>query len=443
MNIGDTGWEDQFFDLSYKLQSAGAYAITGETYFFPLLNEQDFLKAYRNCPPVKIITNKRAKMFNTGKLKYINTNSEKEVKGQNFYPKTLLDKPNVLQNRDQFQAQQNVYIDVFGYCPVLGLDDYGNPGQYSQIWNIPPWLFDITYTRNWINQNKISGIYKEYFMNWEGELRPLKFDNVHFIFDDGVGTDIDTNLTIPDSRLVGLDYPVSNIIAAYKSRNTLITKRGAIGVLSGVPDKYGAVSFKEGEVDRVQTEFKKYGLIGQPFQVIITEAALKWQQMGFATKDLMLFEEVEESTNALHDAYGYPVELSSRSKGGGLAKGEDKEEAVRAVYRDTIIPESNSRMEQQTQIFKKGAPNISVTRDFSDVPALQEDSKKRGEARKALNEALLIEWENNLITRNMWLEELGESKVDDPEFDKYKKDVEPEIVEDENAPANIGAKEKK
>ena len=63
--------------------------------------------------------------------------------------------------------------------------------------------------------------------------------------------------------------------------------------------------------------------------------------------------------------------------------------------------------------------------------------KDEADARKVMNEALKIEWDNGLITKNMWLEELEEERVPNPLFDKYKFELTPEelgiIANNQNA----------
>lgn len=411
------------FDVEGYLQkhsSHGLRGVTGEEYYIELCNERDFLTAYRSCPPLKSIVGKRAKVFNTGEIQVLNSNSFKRGVGTTANDlRTLLGKPNPIQTTKQFQAQQNIYIDIYGYCPVYGIKAAGfESGVYSSVWNIPPWLFDLEYTKNWLGQSKLTDIFSKFFIIWNGQRREIDSRFLHFILDDGIGTDYDMNLTIPDSRLVGMSYPVSNIIAAYKSRNTLITKRGAIGILSNdLKDSSGLVAMRKGEKELIQKEFANYGIVGQPFQVIITEAGLKWQQIGYPTKDLMLFEEIEDSVNQLCDVFGWPVELMSRTKGVTF---DNKDQAYRSVYRDTIIPESESRMEQLTEALVPKDANLIITRDFTEVEVLQDSAQNRAAARKAMNDALQIEWNNNLITRNMWLEQLGQDKVADPLFDLYK-----------------------
>ena len=392
------------------------YSLNSNDYFFALNCEKDFLQAYKLCPPLKAIIGKRAKAFNSGALDIVNHSTGKRATGRADL-KTLLDRPNVLQSSDQFFAQQNIYLDIFGYCPVFTIEPAGMPGTVAAIWNIPPWLFDLTYTKKWLQQFELDGIFKEYVIYWGGEKIVLDSKRLRFIFDDGIGTEEDSNLLIPDSRLVSLEYPVSNIVAAYKSRNTLITKRGAIGILSNESfDDNGSMALKPGEKEMIQNDFKKHGLVGQPFQILISESKLKWQQMGFPTSELMLFEEIEDAINRLCDAYGYPSVLMARAQG---ATFENQKVARRDLIENAIIPENKSRLQQFTRII---APNdtIEIVRDYSHLMVFQEDEKLKAEARLAKDETYALEWENGLITRNMWLERLNEPTVSLPEFDMYK-----------------------
>lgn len=396
---------------------------------FPLRCEKDFLAAYNACSPLKAIIMKRSKSFNSGYRQVINTNTKKEVKsGRAAQLRKLVRKPNVLQNEAQFFAQQNAYVDIFGYCPVIKIRPSGMPDEISQLWNIPPWLFDIEYTKKWLNQNRITGIYQSYKIYWEGQQIDIPARDLFFIFDDGIGTDCDTNLTIPDSRLIGLEYDIANLVASLKSRNTLIVKRGAMGILSNesVDGDSGSVPMRPQEREDIQEQFKKYGLVGQAYQVIITDANLKWQQMGFATKDLMLFEEKDSGIKSLCDTYGVPKVLMSLTADPTF---DNQNQARKDFFENTIIPEISSRMEMFSngvlENNEEGSDeegkviNLAIISDFSKLRVLQEDKVQAATARKTLDEALEKEYKSGLITKNMWLERLGEEPVDDPEFDEY------------------------
>jgi hypothetical protein len=435
MSIDRTGWANigginYFLDEYQQVTERLLYGMdAGADCYYPLRHEKDFLAAYRACGPLKSIIGKRAKAFNTGELTYINPNNNKPARGAHWL-RQLMKKPNPLQTHKQFKAQQNVYIDLFGYCPIFKVVPVGfeETGEYSSIWNLPPWLFDLTYTKKWLKQNTIEGIYESYKLEWEGETTKLDSKYVSFIFDDGIGTDMDSALTIPDSRLVGMEYHVSNIVAALKSRNTLITRRGAIGILSnGGKDQGVSVPMKKGEKDNLQKEFSRYGLTGQLHHVIITEANLQWQQMGYPTKDLLLFEETTESIERLCDAYGWPIELIARGKD---VTYDNKIQARKDLYQNTIIPEADSRDEQFTNAL--GIKDILLKTDYSTVPVLQMDLKTKADARAAVNAYCQVEFDADLMTKNDWLEELGKPRREDnPDFDKYKSELTEELPKDE------------
>lgn len=441
MTIGAEGWENLLSD-GYLLDRNGnnvghPFNFRGgaEDYFLNLRHEKDFLRAYNECSPLKALVGKRAKAFNTGKLILLNESSEKKAQGAEAKAlQALLDKPNVLQTKQQFRAQQNIYIDIFGYCPILKMRPVGM-ADVTSIWNLPPWLFDLKYTGAWLNQTTLKGIYSNYYIFWGGEKIEIKFEDVFFIHDDGIGTEHDSNLTIPDSRLVGLEYPISNIIGAYKSRNTLIMKKGAIGILSNTgKDTAGVIPLDPDEKASLQKDFSRYGLVGQPYQVIITDAALQWQQMGFPTKDLMLFEEIQDDIERMCDAYGWPVELMARGKDVTF---DNKKQALKSAYRDSIIPESVSRVEQLTAGLTDPLSNLIISVDYSEVEVLQEDKKIMADARGALDSALEKEYKNGLITKNQWLKKLGEEPVTtDPSFDQYYTAPAP-IIPDPNADPNL------
>jgi len=64
--------------------------------------------------------------------------------------------------------------------------------------------------------------------------------------------------------------------------------------------------------------------------------------------------------------------------------------------------------EQINSFFETEKFGIVIDKDFSQLPVLQEDAKDKATARKIGNEAYLIEFENDLITVNRWLELNGE-----------------------------------
>lgn len=389
--------------------------IGAAEYFFDINEEQSCLRAFNECPPLKNIILKRAKAFNAGTIEIVKTTpSENFVRDADIV--NLLNKPNVLQTQKQFFAQQNIYVDIFGYCPVLKIK---NMGVTTSIWNIPPWLFDLKYTGAWLKQNKITGIYTDYVMMWEGGRTTLDPNDLFFIFDDGIGTQTDAALTIPDSRMVSHEYPINNIIGTYKSLNTLISKKGAIGILSNnSKDQVGTLPLDPKDKEQLQNDFKSYGLTGQAHQIIITNASLSWQSMALPIKDMMFFEGLEEFTNSLCDAYGLPPELLAQAKKD--INYENKKAAKKDFYSSTIIPEGDSRMQQFTKGIISEDKKQRIQYNFEAIDVLQEEKLLQYQAEQAINTACQTEYNAGLITKNDWRKRLGLDIVADSSFNEYK-----------------------
>lgn len=390
---------------------------------------QSARKAYTDCPPLTAIINRKAQSHINGRLWILN---EKGKEAQNETAKKirkLLAKPNLLQSWKQFDAQKKIYTQCFGFCLTIaiipaGFEKYG-PIEASALWNIPPNMLDIQETNKLFYKSDISGVIKSIKLSYRGETTELK-DQPFCIFRDF--TPSFCSMVVPETRIKSLEMPINNIIGAYESRNVLINYRGALGIISSESDKSGYIPIKEGDKQSLQKDFQRYGLKGQQWKFIITSAAVKWQQMGIPTKDLMLFEEVVDSSKAICDSYGFPPHLL------GLIDPtfNNQKEAEKGLYQNTIIPESESEDEEWNNWFRTYEYGIRIERDFSHLPVLQEDKVNLATARKILNEALEKEWRNGMITLNQWLVKNGDDPF--PETDERGKMYFPEYVKNYGDP---------
>lgn len=399
------GWGNLIEDIGngniFTSAAAGMSFMGGRGYFFNMNSEINHIRAYNECAPLKAIISKRAKAFNNGDLTVVDKNGKPSTKKQATDILAKLDNPNPLQTKRQFLAQMNSYVDLFGYCPLLIVTPIGRPDVINNLWCVPPWVsFDLTFTGNWMHETTSAGIFSAFKIGTENILP----ENLKLIFDDGFGTDSDWNRLIPDSRLRGLDYDVSNIVAANKSNNTIITRRGPLGILSNdSKDTVGSIPLPEGEKDAIQADFARYGLTGQEYQVIISEANLKWQSMGYAVKDLELQDTIAKATMKLCDAFSYPYALMSSEKS---ASYNDVKEFEKILYQDGIIPESASRWEQLTKIFFDPKLELKFSVDYSHVAALQMDMQLLATAKETMGKTLERMFKNNVITLNTWLLEI-------------------------------------
>jgi hypothetical protein len=415
---------------NYASQKRSFFSINGaKEIYFNLNCEDDYRSAYLVCSPLKAIVNKRAQMFVNGIVEVRNRNSNNPQRGAKAkLLRDLFKKPNAVQSWTQFFAQMHIYIDLFGYCPVLKITPVGMPDVIRGLWCLPPWLFDVEFNAvNLQSITKLSDVYKDFYFQWNNQKKALDRESVCIVLDNSIGTDDDMNLLIPDSRVRSMEYNISNILASYKSRNTLITKKGAIGILSNyAKDASGPVPLDKDEKKAVQDDFARYGLTGQEWQVIVTDASLEWQAMTFPTKDLMLFEEVEDNIQRLSDGMGFYFDLIAKLKGSTFA---NLNEAKKAQYQDHIIPDACARLEQLSE-FLLGNENAYLHISYDHVEVLQQSAKEKADAQLVTNQAYQILYEAGLCTKNQWLLASGLDPIAAEVGDKY-------IYEIDNTPLAV------
>lgn len=379
------------------------------------------LTAYKQCPPLTSVINRKAQAYINGKTWIMNTQGKEATSPDAKKLKKLFARPNPIQSWKQFEAQQQIYIQLFGFSivfPIIpaGFEKYG-PIEASSMWNIPPFMIDIKESNKIFYQTDQSGIIDKIQLTYRNQKVDLPLKSL-YIFKDF--TPSFETLVFPESRVQTLQMPINNIIGAMESRNVLINYRGALGAFTQEQSggQYPTIPMQPAEKEQLQKDFARYGLKNRQWKFIITTAALKWQQIGIATKDLMLFEEIDSDTMMICDQFGYPYRLLANNSSNSLG-GSDVKQYKQLLYQDTIIPEAESCYEQWNNMFLTEERNINIQKDYSHLPILQEDEKDKATARYTRNQALLIEFQNNLLTLNRWLELNGEDTLTTPEGKLY------------------------
>lgn len=382
------------------------FGANGVDYHFTFSNNQSPIEAYTKCSPLTSVINKSAQAYINGKTFIVDDNGKEATSKEALKIKKLLAKPNKLQSQSQFEAQTYIYSKLFGFSLILIVKPFGWGNMDADaLWNIPPSMVDIKETEELFYKSEGTGI-KSIVLIYNYIRTTLNVEDVFIIKDFSVSF---SSVLFPESRIKPLSMEINNIIGAYESRNVLINNRGPLGILSNAgKDAAGSLPFKQDDKDDLHKQFLRYGLKDKQLRVIMTAATLNWQSMGVPTKDLMLFEEIEDDIMRVCDMYGYPYMLMSSAKGATFSNMND---AKKLLYQDTIIPDATSITEQMNSLFGLEELNITITKDYSHVPALQEDDVKKSTSRLILNQAKKIEYEVGLITINNWLQALGEDTI--------------------------------
>ena len=381
--------------------------------------------AYDKCSTLKAIVNRMALVIANVKL-WILDDAGNDVSDKYKDLATLLKRPNFIQTWPEFIQQLDVYRQLYGEAFIYASVPVGfNNANATALWVLNPLFIDIESNGRLYDQNDIHDVVIRYIFSCSGQRLELDPSNVLHIKDVNQNLDFAPNDLRGSSRLLGLETSIANIIQAEEAIYSMNRDRGAIGILSNdQKDISGSIPLTDDEKESLRKQYQSlYGLSARQAKVIITNASLKWQSISFNVKDLMLLEGIEKNIQLISDALGYPYELLSTSTG---VTYENKSEAKKLLYQDSIIPIANLYAEKLTGFF--GLENAKIEFDFSNIECLKKAEKEAAETLYQLNQAMQTAYNNGVISRAEWRLAIGmdediykpdeidnEKKVDDDE----------------------------
>ena len=404
------------------------YNSDGGVSYVDLGNTRLLYQAFYKCAPLAAIVNNLSEAFVAGKFEVLNRTTGNYARGKNKEWERLLQRPNPMQSRKHFFKQLYSNVIIAGWCFCLKSYASGFKDMPYQLFVLPS--ENLTFERKIIyglpdSYKNLGDIYRIYFTA-NGERTELNWEDLMYFTDSTLTNPI---TMMPHSRMTALRYPISQVIALYEAKATLVQKHGALGILSNQgKDQLGHIPITPEERRKVEQQFyTNYGLARGQSQVIITTADLHWQQMAMNVKDLMLHEDMLSSVKDICEAYGYPFPLSAHSDQSTF---NNVNTADTLLYQNTVIPASEDLIDEQlNEQLNTYDQNIEIVMNYNDLPALQATNKAKGEGKKALNEAYQLEWDAGIITRNQWLKAIGRDEVMGNEaFDKYKFELTEEQV---------------
>lgn len=419
----------------------------GEGVVVERASSSQYFDAYQKCAPLQAIINKLAQAHANSVIWVLNRSGKAKGKESESSVakaiRNLLESPNPLQTQDEFEAQGKIFQKVFGYNVVFLLKPIGYKNHDAdEMWNLPANMLDIKFKPgifiNREDREKRNAYIQSVTLSYGGYRVDLPLDCIYIQKD--FTPSIDT-VVLPESRIRAISQQVNNILSAYSSRGALIHDRGAQGIISsGFKDDIGTREIPEEDISSIQRQSRRYGIQAEQFRYIITRAPLQFTQVGFSTKDLMLFEEIEDDVSALCNAFDYPARLMGVGKSSALSQ-SDVEGFDKLLYQNNILPTSKRDAAFWNTLFETAANGLLIDFDYSHLPALQENLKERGEKRDAVVTAYNKEWEMGACSINEMRLEVGDDPItiDDygvvypenanpynmrkPAYDKYLRDA--------------------
>jgi len=338
---------------------------------------------YNTTAPLKTVIDRLALMYANGIWEHLDKNGE-PIKNSEFV--NLLENPNIYQSRNEFLFQWFIQRSVYSGTFMFNL--YGSELQDvpSALWNLSPSRMSIHRTGKIWRQTELEGIISGYTFKTDT-------DN-----NDNFTTDEIIQFSMPDtddpimghSPLEALRMEISNIRAALGYRNTILTKKGAIGVWSSdAKDTMGSITLTKDEEDKLNKQLvRNYGIGDHQSSIAISSKALKWNPSTYPTKDLMLFEEIDAGLMTIIDMYGGNKNMfalgSKDSTFENVAMGE------RQAYQNTLIPiadDFGNGLAKRWGLLEKGE---TLRLNYDHVAPLKDDEAAKSMIIKTKAEAAAI-----------------------------------------------------
>ena len=377
-----------------------------------LNTHEGLTKSYNTCSTVATILNRNSQALVNGRWWLLDNNGNDISKR---YPGLveLMNKPNPLQSWSEFLTQVDIYRQLFGEVFIYAVvpDGYSKEEAVA-IWALNPNYVTINSTGKMVLQSNIDDIITQYTYADGKENIILDKDNLLHIRDTNQNVNFSSCNPRGVSRLVPLANSVRNIMQAEEAIFALNKNRGAQGILSNdSSDTVGHVPLTDEEKKEVESKLRQhYGLNLSQSPVIITDKNLKWQQMSFNVKDLMLFEGISNNVKRIAEAYNYPYELLNTEN---IAY-SNKAEAKREHYQSNIIPLSKIYAEKFTSFFGLVGAHFEI--DFSEVECLKKSEAEKAQSLNVTNQAMRIPYEQGVISLAEWRLAMGmDEKIYKPE----------------------------
>ena len=369
--------------------------------------------AYTYCSPLASVIDRLAESDINGKIELFKNDGTEDYTQSPAAKRivALLSKPNPLQTWEQFRAQQTAYKKIFGFCPVFVVRPVGMDASWTKyMFNLAPWMVQPEQEPADYTGVQIKNLHLEGYGGQSLTLTPDQF----FLLNDGFVSDMSAAYMLPLSKMVGLDWEISNVLAAMEADNVLLKRRGPIGFISHdaatkSSEVGGYMPMLPKEKLELQKDLDNYGMSWAKLSnFVITRQAVKWVPTGFDTKALQTKETILAGIQGICNRYNFPVELTPYKD----VKYENKAAAEKFLYTSNVIPNSIRDMRTYNEYFKTSDTSFVIKCDFSELPALQEDASKEGQALQARTAGLLIQYESDVITLNQFRTLLGHETVE-------------------------------
>lgn len=387
-----------FLDIfNIRKKGSGVMIINPQNNGYIDMSDLDMRKeALKQVAPLSYVLSRIGSMSSDG-MPYVVDKSNNELDNEEYnHIRKLLDNPNPMQDFSQFLKSVEIYIKLYGFCPLYIV----RATQVSPIISMSPLPPESFRVEGFPTITELGrGIkYGKAYVDIDGsniELEPEEYAIIH----DGLFDVVNGELEF-FSPIASLSEHVRNYIGQIKARGSLIINGGGKGIIHGDDtSEFGNLELTPKEKDELNEEFKtKFGLVGQKYQILVTRAKVKWIPLSFDVNQLQLHEEDVACMKDIANAIGINPNLFISD-----STFQNQEAVKKSAYQDVIIPDANRIARALTNILCPEGAKIKI--DYSHVPCLQQDFSASALALK--NMALGLE-----TLKNMGLISAKEARIE-------------------------------
>ncbi|MBD3198031.1 MAG: phage portal protein [Candidatus Lokiarchaeota archaeon] len=362
--------------------------------WIPLRETRQFINAWHKIPDLRTIISKLSNYFTRFELIHYKKTSDGLVQIEDSPLIKLFNSPNGYQNRNEFFAQNYAFYKVTGNSFIYSNMPAGFNNDYENIkslHNINP--VDIVPAffkkKEIVTTNFIEEILRNYDYKGsvEGKDIQIEVEKIIHLNESNILTGLE-NKILGNSKLNSLRYQLTNLGVAYEAKQVLLRKRGALGMFTtnGAGGQY-AFPLTPDEQKKMQDQWQSYGLTSEQWQVLFTKASLTWQQISMNSRDLQIYESLEDDRKSLCAAYSLPYLLFITGGGEGSTYA-NLDTASKQVYREAIIPDWEAYQNNLNKFFRLQEKNELLVFSYEHIDVLQEDEKEKQEKQKIQIESI-------------------------------------------------------
>lgn len=363
------------------------------------------------CHPLAMVADRCGRMMENGRYYVVDSKGNEKPRFGDI--ERLLSRPNALQNGKMFLKQVEIYLKVFGYCPVYTLRAIRSDIPDAMM-VIPPWAFHIVASGKMFGEKSFDDIVRRVYIQWGNNTIDLGKEEYFVIHDSVVSIPENAGSEIVfRSPVDTLSHHARNYMAQLIARGNLIVNGGPKGILYGNDTTdTGNAALTPKESDELQKRFKdKYGIVNKLYEIFVTPKKLGWITLGSNTQQLMLHEEDKSCMQEIAGTFGINPNLVMPN-----TTYDNLSAAQKSAYQDVIIPDGENIAEALTDAICPGVATIQI--DFSHVACLQQDMSKKASALSSASSAVSSLYDSGLITLDEARMELANFTDIDPDNPK-------------------------